>query len=118
MADSMNKETQSTSTEKTSKTTHHETDTSSESETTVSMNQDSKLSPEERKMLKQELMESWSELPKELQEYIVETKRQKLKVLYMLQDWAKQNGHETMLELLTRKIAHKEDKLKKMEEEM
>ncbi len=83
----------------------------------TSMNQNDKLTPEEKKMLKQELRDSWSELPKELQEYIIEAKRQKLKVLYMLQDWAKQNGHDTMLELLTRKIALKEEKLQKMEQE-
>ncbi len=102
MEDSMNKENQSMSDEKTK----------------VSMDKDTKLSPEERKMLKQELMSSWPELPKELQEYIVEAKRQKLKVLYMLQDWARNNDHETMLDLLSRKIAHMEDKLQKMEQGM
>ncbi len=83
----------------------------------TSMNQDTKLTPEEKKMLKQELRDTWSELPKDLREYIIEAKRQKLKVLYMLQDWAKQNGHETMLDLLSRKIAHKEEKLKMMEQD-
>ncbi len=118
MEDSMNKETQSTSTEKDTEKTSQTADASSENETKVSMNQDAKLTIEERKMLKRELMESWPELPKELQEYIIEAKRQKLKVLYMLQDWARNNGHETMLDLLTRKITHKEDKLKKMEQGM
>ena len=33
----------------------------------------------------------------------------------MLQDWAKKNNHETMLELLSRKIAYKEEKIRKME---
>lgn len=83
----------------------------------ISMNQNTKLTSEEKKMLKKELCESWPELPKELKNYIIETKRQKLNMLYMLQDWAKQNGHETMLDLLSRKIAHKEEKLKKMEQE-
>lgn len=80
------------------------------------MNQNEKLTPEEKKMLKTQLRESWNELPQELKELIVEVKKQKLKTLYMLQDWAKKNGHETMLDLLSRRIAHKEDKLKKMEE--
>lgn len=82
-----------------------------------SMNQDVKLTPEEKKMLKDEIHDSWSEFPKELQEYIMEVKRQKLKVMYMLQDWAKQNGHETMLNLLSRKITHIEEKIQKMEKQ-
>ncbi len=82
----------------------------------VSMNQNTKLTPEEKKMLKQEIYDSWSELPKDLREYILESKRQKMKVLYMLQDWAKQNGRETMLELLSRKIVCKEEKMKRLEE--
>lgn len=83
---------------------------------TETMNQNEKLTPEEKKLLKTQLHEAWSELPQELKELIVEIKRQKLKSLYMLQDWAKKNGHETMLNLLSRRIACKEDKLKKMEE--
>ena len=80
-----------------------------------SMNENMKLTTEEKKMLKDEIKEVWSELPTELQEYIVEVKRQKLKALYMLQDWAKKNGHETMTELLSRKITCKEHKLKEIE---
>ncbi|MBQ8557970.1 MAG: hypothetical protein IJ440_04155 [Alphaproteobacteria bacterium] len=82
----------------------------------VSMNQHTKLTAEEKKMLKQEVYDSWSELPKDLRAYILESKRQKMKVLYMLQDWAKQNGRETMLDLLSRKIVHKEEKMQKLEE--
>lgn len=73
------------------------------------------LSPEERKILKQEIDVAWDELPFELKQFIFEAKTQNLKVLYMLQDWAKKNNHETMLELLSRKIAYKEEKIQKME---
>lgn len=80
------------------------------------MNQNEKLTAEEKKILKTQIKESWNELPQELKELIVELKRQKLKSLYMLQDWAKKNNHETMLDLLSRCIAHKEAKIKEMEE--
>ncbi len=80
-----------------------------------SMNEHIKLTAEEKKMLKDEIKEIWSELPSELQEYIIEVKRQKLKALYMLQDWAKKNGHETMNELLSRRITCKEHKLSEIE---
>ena len=80
-----------------------------------SINENTKLTAEEKKMLKDEIKEVWSELPDELQEYIIEVKRQKLKALYMLQDWAKKNGHETMNELLSRRIACKEHKLTEIE---
>ena len=45
----------------------------------------------------------------------MEAHQQNLKTLYMLQDWAKKNNHETMMELLSRKIAYKEEKIRKME---
>ena len=80
-----------------------------------SMNENVKLTAEEKKMLKDEIKEVWSELPTELQEYLIEVKRQKLKALYMLQDWAKKNGHETMTDLLSRRIICKENKLKEIE---
>ncbi|MBQ8558337.1 MAG: hypothetical protein IJ440_06065 [Alphaproteobacteria bacterium] len=79
------------------------------------MNESACLTSEEKKLLKQEIKEVWSELPVELKEYIIEVKRQKLKAMYMLQDWAKKNGHETMLDLLSRAITGKESKLAEME---
>lgn len=80
------------------------------------MNENTCLTSEEKKLLKQEIKEVWSELPVELKEYIIEVKRQKLKAMYMLQDWAKKNGHETMLDLLSRAIVGKEAKLAEMEQ--
>ncbi|MBO7244916.1 MAG: hypothetical protein J6V53_06535 [Alphaproteobacteria bacterium] len=79
------------------------------------INKDLCLSQEERKILKQEIAVAWDEMPLELKEFIVEAHQQNLKTLYMLQDWAKKNNHETMLELLSRKIAYKEEKIQKME---
>ncbi len=79
------------------------------------INKDLCLSQEERKILRQEIDVAWDELPLELKQFIVEANQQNLKTLYMLQDWAKKNNHETMLELLSRKIAYKEEKIRKME---
>ncbi len=83
-----------------------------------SMNKHDKLTPEEKRMLKEEVRETWYELPLELRELMVEVKRQKLKVMYMLQDWAKHNGHETMTDLLSRAISHKEAKLQEIEKSL
>lgn len=77
-----------------------------------------KLSFEEKQLLKEEIKKSWDELPLELKEFYLETKREKLRALYMLQDWAKKNNHETMLDLLSRKIAHKEEKLQQMQDSL
>ena len=73
------------------------------------------LTVEERKILKKEIKEAWPELPVELKQFIVEAMQQNLKTLYMLQDWAKKENHETMLDLVSRKIAYKEDVVQKME---
>lgn len=87
--------------------------------TQVDMNSDTnKLSPDEKKILKQEIKKAWSEFPLEMKRFILETKKEKLKALYMIQGWARENGHETILNLLSRKIAHKEDRIKDMEEEL
>lgn len=80
-----------------------------------SLNQNVCLTPDEKKVLKNEIKEAWPELPNELKEFVLEAAKQKLKALYMLEDWAKKNGHETMLDLLSRKITCKENKIQKME---
>ncbi len=80
----------------------------------MTMEQNEKLTPEEKHLLKDEIHEAWDELPSEIQDLIMELKQQKLKVLYMLQDWAKNHDHETMLDLISRKIACKEAKMNKM----
>ncbi len=73
------------------------------------------LTVEERKILKAEIKEAWPELPVELKQFIVEAMQQNLKTLYMLQDWARKENHETLLDLVSRKIAHKEEVVQKME---
>ncbi len=83
-----------------------------------SMNQNAGLTREEKIVLKRELEEAWPELPRELREFVIEALKQKLKALYMLEDWAKKNGHETMLGLLSRKIVLKEDKIQEMEKSL
>ena len=79
------------------------------------MNKHVCLTVEERKLLKKEIQEAWPELPVDLKTFIIEAMQQNLKTLYMLQDWAKKEGHETMLELVSRKIVCKEDQIQKME---
>lgn len=77
-----------------------------------------KLTQEEKDLLKEELRGAWPEFPLEMKRYIFETKKQKLQVLYMIQDWAKNNGHEVIVDLISRRIANKEEKLEKMKEDL
>ena len=77
-----------------------------------------KLTREEKDLLKEELRGAWPEFPLEMKRYIYETKKQKLQVLYMIQDWAKNNGHQVIVDLVSRRIAHKEEKLEKMKTEL
>lgn len=77
-----------------------------------------KLTREEKDLLKEELRGAWPEFPLEMKRYIYETKKQKLQVLYMIQDWAKNNGHEVIVDLISRRIAHKEEKLEKLKIEL
>ena len=85
----------------------------------VDMNTDTnKLTGEEKQLLKREIKEAWSEFPKEMRAFIVSAKKEKLKGLYMIQDWAKKNGHETILDLITPKIGHQEDKIDRMESDL
>ncbi len=87
--------------------------------TTVDMNDGTnKLTPDEKKTLKSEIKKAWSEFPEDMKKFILETKKEKLKALYMIEGWAKDNGHQTIVDLISRKIAHKEDKIKKMEAEL
>ena len=77
-----------------------------------------KLTLEEKDLLKEELRGAWPEFPLEMKRYIYETKKQKLQALYMIQDWAKNNGHEVIVDLISRRIVHKEEKLAKMKKEL
>lgn len=81
----------------------------------TSINQEICLTQDEKKILKQEVQKAWDELPLEMRQFIVEAEKQKLKALYMLEDWAKKNGHETMLNLLSRRIACKEAHIENLE---
>ncbi|MBQ7413764.1 MAG: hypothetical protein IJV07_05815 [Alphaproteobacteria bacterium] len=74
-----------------------------------------KLTPDEKKLLKAEIKKSWAEFPEEMKRFLIDVKKEKLKALYMIEGWAKDNGHETILNLIARKIAHKEAKIKELE---
>ncbi|MGN1062841.1 MAG: hypothetical protein ACI4QM_00750 [Alphaproteobacteria bacterium] len=82
---------------------------------TVDMNEDTKLTPEEKKLLKQKIHAVFNEFPIELQQRILDTKKEKLKTLYMIQGWARDNGHDEIVELIGIKIAHKEAQIDDME---
>ena len=86
--------------------------------TKTNMDTDGKLTPEEKKLLKAEIKKAWSEFPKEMQRFLIEVKKEKLKALYMIEGWAKNNGHQTILDLIARRIAHKEEKIKELEEHL
>lgn len=77
-----------------------------------------KLTQEEKDLLKEELRGAWPEFPLEMKRYIYEAKKQKLQVLYMIQDWAKNNGHQVIVDLISRRIICKEEKLEKMKAEL
>ncbi len=77
-----------------------------------------KLTPDEKKLLKSEIKQAWPEFPEDMKKFILETKKENLKALYMIEGWAKDNGHQTIVDLIARKIAHKEDKIQQMEAEL
>ena len=74
------------------------------------------LSPDEKDLLKEEVKKVWAKFPKDMKKFIIETKKQRINGLYMIQNWAKENGNELILDLVTRKILHKEEKLHELEE--
>lgn len=86
--------------------------------TKTEVNTENRLNPEEKKLLKSEIKQAWSEFPAEMKKFILEAKKEKLKALYMIESWAKDNGHQTMLDLISRKIANKEAKIKQMEADL
>ena len=85
---------------------------------TSHMNEDVKLTPEEKHLLKEKIHEAFDEFPIELQQRILETKKEKLKTLYMIQGWAKDNGHDEIVDLISRRIAHKEAKIDALEKKI
>lgn len=86
--------------------------------TKTEMDQDQKLNCEEKKLLKEEIHKVWEEFPMDLKKVIYETKKHKLSVLYMIENWAKENGHQVIVDLISRRIACKEEKLAKMAKEL
>ena len=76
------------------------------------------LTEDEKALLKQEVHEAWNQFPLEMKRFIFETKKQKLQSLYMIESWAKENGHTTIVELIAKRIAHKEDKINQIQKEL
>lgn len=75
------------------------------------------LSPDEKALLKREIIQSWDEFPDDMKNFIVQAQKEQINGFYMIQNWAKENGNELLLDLISRKILHKEDTLQKMETE-
>lgn len=82
------------------------------------MNENEKLTLEEKKILKNEIHMAFDEFPKELKQRILDVKKEKLRTLYMIQGWSKENGHQTIVDFISRKIAHKEEKIDALEKKL
>ena len=76
------------------------------------------LTEREKSLLKKEIRDAWPEFPEEMKRFIFEAKKQKLQSLYMIEDWAKKNGHKTIVDLISRRIAHKEAKIEQIKKEL
>ena len=76
------------------------------------------LTEKEKSLLKKEIRDVWPEFPNEMKRFIYETKKQKLQSLYMIESWAKENGHKTIVDLISRRIAHKEAKIEQLKKEL
>ena len=76
------------------------------------------LTEKEKSLLKKEIYDAWPEFPAEMKRFIFETKKQKLQSLYMIEDWAKKNGHQVIIDLIARRIAHKEAKIEQLKKEL
>ena len=81
-------------------------------------NKPEKLTPEEKTLLKSEIKQAWHDFPLEMKRFLIDVKKEKLKALYMIEGWARENGHHKILELISKRIAHKEEKIKKLESEL
>lgn len=77
-----------------------------------------KLTHEEKDLLKEEIRGVWSEFPLEMKRFIVETHKQKLQAMYMIQDWAKNNSRQIIVDLISRAIQCKEEMLEKIQSEI
>ncbi len=76
------------------------------------------LTLDEKKKLKEEIHKVWPQFPLDLKKVIFEAKKHKLNILYMIENWAEENKNQVLVELLSRKISHMEEKLKDMEKEL
>jgi len=76
------------------------------------------LKPEEKKKLKDEIYKVWPQFPLDLRKVIFDAKKHKLNILYMIENWAEENKNQILVELLARKIAYSEEKLKEIEKEL
>ena len=76
------------------------------------------LTIDEKKKLKQEIHRAWPQFPLDLRRVIFEAKKHKLNIMYMIENWAEENGNQIIVELLSKKIACSEEKLKQMEQEL
>ena len=76
------------------------------------------LTEKEKSLLKKEIKDSWNDFPLEMKKFIYETKKQKLQSLYMIEDWAKKNGHQVIVDLISKRIAHKEEKIERLKKEL
>ena len=77
-----------------------------------------KLTADEKKKLKEEIHAVWPQFPIDLRKVIFEAKKHKLNIMYMIENWAKENHNEILVELLAKKIACTEEKLQEMEKEL
>ena len=76
------------------------------------------LTQEEKKKLKEEVHKAWPKFPLDLRKVIFEAKKHKLNIMYMIENWAKENHNQILQNLLARKIACTEEKIKLMEQEL
>ena len=76
------------------------------------------LTTEEKKKLKDEIHTVWPQFPLDLRKVIFEAKKHKVNIMYMIENWAKENNNQILADLIARKIACSEEKLKKMEQEL
>ena len=82
------------------------------------MTEQTTLTPNEKKKLKEAIHAAWPHFPIDLRKVIFEAKKHKLNIMYMIENWAQENHNEILVKLLAKKIAHTEEKLQAMEKEL
>lgn len=84
----------------------------------IHTNEELWLNDTEKKELKEKIYAVFNEFPIELQQRILDTKKEKLKTMYMTEGWAKDNGHDEIVSLLSREIAKKEWQIDQLNEKI